>query len=606
MQLTYKFWIYVAVVASLLIACNDQNDTDLTRGSGEVIFVSGISKLATRISQDGSQWTAGDQIGIYRVESGTTAASEYINIPYQAETSATSTAFKASGTEIYYPEDESPVDFIAYYPYTSGVSDWIYPINLADQSAPGSLATHDLMYAKADNEGNGFTSGSISFNFTHQLSKITLNFVDEEGEALAPDTDGVMVKEMNTTAQFDLQTGALHAISTPANMVPCKTADSSFEAILLPVTIAAGHQVAIVVDGHQYIWNMNSSHPGLEIKAGFSYTFRIKVNTSDAEIEAILVDFDGGSIAPWEDGGADNKEKEPVEDLEIPEGFEEITLSSGESIESALKNEATGPKVAILLQNGGTYTTGSFKVPSSITSLIIAGKGGTETPVIDHTGTLQAEADMELIHLYNLDIKGIPGSNYIINQESTVFFDQILIESCKIHDMRGVLRFKDKPSTLHSYTITNSILYNIGDYNLLTVDSGDALNVEITRSTIYNVAGRGLRMAKSTQAATVTIDECTFDQGPRYTIVEFNDAGGTLTFTNNILGLPHAEASSISVVSKQTSFTANNNYYVSDTSWSGTPVGEDCGYTANVLFAKPENGNFTQSRLKAGDPRWYQ
>ncbi|MCD8029425.1 MAG: fimbrillin family protein [Bacteroides sp.] len=604
MQLTYKLWICMAAVAILLVACNDQNDTRLTSGSGEVIFVSGISHPATRVSPDGSQWSAGDQIGIYMTASGTTTPAGFSNVPYEAESSAASTAFKASAAGIYFPEDESPVDFIAYYPYTPTLTDWSYPVDLTDQSA--GLAAHDLMYARADSNGNGYVSGSISLGFKHQLSKITLNVVDEEGDALTPDMDGVTFLGMNTTAQFDLQTGELNTITAPAAIAPYQATSNSFAAILFPASFAAGHQVSIRVDDHEYVWDMHESHPGMELKAGFSYTFRITVHTSDAEIEAILVDFGGGSISPWEDGGADNKEVEPVPDLEIPEDYQIIQLFSGGSIESALKNDATASKVAIVLANGGEYATGSFKFPASVTSLILAGKGGTVTPTIDHTGTLQAEGNMELIHFYNLDIKGVPGSNYIMNQETSIELGQILIENCKIHDMRGVLRFKENPTTLDTYTITNSILYNIGDYNLLTVDAGAVLNAEITQSTIYNVAGRGIRMANATQAATVSINECTFDQGPKYAIVEFNSKGGSLTFTNNLIGLPHAEANSVSVVSNQTSLSESGNYYVSDTSWSGTPVGEDCGFTAEQLFAKPANGNFTQSRLTAGDPRWYK
>ncbi|MCC8186168.1 MAG: DUF5123 domain-containing protein [Bacteroides sp.] len=126
------------------------------------------------------------------------------------------------------------------------------------------------------------------------------------------------------------------------------------------------------------------------------------------------------------------------------------------------------------------------------------------------------------------------------------------------------------------------------------------------QSTFYNLAGRGLYANNPTDASTVTIDQCTFNQGPMYAIAQFKDAfGGSITFTNNIVGLPYDTTRGVSVWSNATSTSASGNYYVSDTSWQSTAVGEDCGYTAAQLFADPDNGNFTQSRLAAGDPRWY-
>lgn len=605
MHIKFRLLTCFTLIAAMLLSCNDQSDTDINNIPNAITFVSGISKHATRINQEGSQWIAGDQIGIYMVESGNkTTVLNYSNVPYAAELSAQTTVFKPSERNIIYPADESPVDFIAYYPYSSTLSDWSYPVSLADQSA--SLVAHDLMIAKADNGGNGFTSGSISLGFTHQLSRIIMNFVDEENNVLTPDTEGLVIKGMNTTANFDIKTGTLSNAATVANIIPYKNANS-FEAILLPFTIAAGHEVTLMADGHQYQWTMNNSHPGLEIKAGYSYTFKVIVKTSATEVEAVLVDYNGNSIAPWGDGGNDNKTKEPTEDIEIPADYEKIELPTGGSIKSALSS-ATSSKVAIVLADGGSYSENTgFSVPASITSLMIVGEGGTTAPSVYIASSVTISGDMDLLQLYNLDLNGIFENSYFMNQEESITIKQISIESCRVHDMRGIIRLKAGTPVINSYKITDCIFYHINTYNLLAVEAGSVPSIEVTKSTIYNLAGRGINISAETSVPpTVTIDQCTFNQGPKYAIVQFNGTTkGSLTFTNNIIGLPFDTSRGVSAGSNAESTTASGNYYVSDTTWQGTAVGEDCGYTAATLFADPEKGDFTQSKLTSGDPRWY-
>lgn len=600
MYIKYRFLLYFLFMAATLASCSDQHD-GINNSSDDITFASGVSKYVTRLSTDGGQWTAGDQIGIYMVESGTATVKDYVNIPYVAESSAQTTVFKPAATGMVYPDAPSVVDFIAYYPYSSAVANFVYPVSLANQSA--GLTAHDLLCAKADNSGNGFSTGSVTFGFTHRLSKITMNFVDEDNNAITPDANGIIIGGMNTTAAFDLKTEALTDIATLADIIPFGQT-SSAEAILLPFTIGEGHQVTIVVDGNRYLWTMNNSHAGLEIKPGHAYTFRVTVKTSSAEVEAVLVDYDGNSIAPWGDGGADNKPVVPTEDIEIPDDYETIEVPTGESFGTALSG-ATEDKVAIILADGGVYEESeNLDIPTHVKSLIIAGKGGTTPPSIKYNGTSMSAA-VELIHLYNVDIHGT-ATSYFLNQTTAVTINQFIIENCKVHDMRGIFRLRTADSSVNSYKITNSIIYNIGNYNLLAIDGGSVPNVEISKSTIYNLEARGLYFNKMTTPATVTIDQCTFHLIlAKYYIAEFSSAGGALTFTNNILGLPYTESGKISVSYNATSTTASGNYYVSDTTWQGSPVGEDCGFTASALFADPANGNFTQSKLTAGDPRWY-
>ena len=157
---TLAFFILMGLT---LASCSDDDNTKCSDARREITFTSGLNTPVTRIRLDGNQWIAGDAVGIYMLATGTTSVVNYTNVPYHAESSATVTAFKADSEAIYYPENGAAVDFIAYYPYSATIANFLYPINLTDQSA--DMTVHDLMRAKADNGGGGYTTGPVSFTF---------------------------------------------------------------------------------------------------------------------------------------------------------------------------------------------------------------------------------------------------------------------------------------------------------------------------------------------------------------------------------------------------------------------------------------------------------
>lgn len=596
----FKYLYKAAILASILLSCN--NDDHQNIHSDKVTFVSGVDKLRT--SQDGTKWSVGDQIGVYMSENGKTNFLKS-NIPYKATTASQSSAFKALEENLIFPTDNTPVSFTAYYPYSDAVTEMKFPISIANQSE--SLIAHDLMYAKSDNNGKGFITGVVSFQFKHQLSKLILNLVDEKGNVLVADNDGIFIKGMNTQATFDLLTGTLGEATNHANIIPYKN-DKSYEAIILPSTVGNGYELELRISGNRYIWAINNSFANLELKPGHAYTFKITVKTSSAEIEAELVDINGNSINPWGNGGDDNKpadKVDPIPDLAIPSDYEQISVANGSLIQKAI-TEATASKVALVLADGGNYSEGSFVIPASIKSLILVGKSGMNTPSVYIGGSLKAEGNMDLIHIYNVNLNGVLASSYFINQNVEVTIGKMLLDYCSVHDMRGVVRLQTSPSKINDLEINNSIIYNIGNYNILAVDAGAVCSVTLNRSTCYNLSGRGFNLSKMTEATTVTIKDCTFNQGPLYAIAQFSkDTGATMIFNNNIVGMPYNATRGISVTSNATTLTESNNFYVTNTVWQGSAVGTDCNLTDAALWPNVEEANFKQTALKAGDPRWY-
>lgn len=292
--------LLIAAATTMTLASCDKNETE-QRYDGKVQFSSGIIASQTRVAIDNKKsiWEANDPVGIYMVNHGTTDISEgAANVKYLAASGGANTTFTPAGTPIYYPlAENATVDFIAYHPYREGVADYVYSLDVSDQSSQTSL---DLMLAKADKAGTGYdkTDGekneAVNFTFTHQLAKLVLTV--KKGDGVNGDVSAVSIKGMNTKASFDLKgTGGVTGAGTPLAIMPRTiTPGVAYEAILLPVSaIGDSHTVTFVAGGETYTWNMKDDIASLE--AGKMYEYEITVTKYAVGAT--------GAIKDWATGG---------------------------------------------------------------------------------------------------------------------------------------------------------------------------------------------------------------------------------------------------------------------------------------------------------------
>lgn len=369
-----------------LASCSDHDNTKGGDAQREITFISGLNTPATRISLDGNQWIAGDAVGIYMLATGTATVVNHTNVPYNAESSATVTAFKADSEAIYYPENGAAVDFMAYYPYSAMIVNFLYPMNLTDQSV--DMTVHDLMRAKMDNGGDGYTTGPVSFTFEHQLAKVTLKFVDHSGSAVTP--AAVTIKGMNTAADYNLSTGVLGEGATAADITPYQSSNTC-SAILLPFTVSVSHEVTATVNSKSYTWQINDHYSEMQVKAGYAYVFNIKVNAYTEEMIGELVDVSNNSVAPWSPEVDDDGNEEPFTDLDLG-----LPTTENDDLVRAFPGA----------EGGGMYTTGGRggKV-IKVTNLNDSGTGslraalsesGPRTIVFDVSGVIELKSRLNI------------------------------------------------------------------------------------------------------------------------------------------------------------------------------------------------------------------
>lgn len=273
-----KLLLAFIVIATVFSSCRkDPRFHD----PSEVHFTSAIQGLLqTRLT--GNAFDVNDDIGVFMKGVGDDfVAASAVNRQY---TFGDNSIFSAAseGERIYFPES-GDVDFVAYYPYQSGLVD-TYNINVATQSNLGAI---DLLYAQA----NGVSGGVPQLTFSHELSKVDITVNAGVG---VDDLVGLAVqfRDFETTATYGL---ADRSIGSRANVAPISgrlTVDGTSthaEAILIPGSVA-GNQIVFTLAGKTFEYTF----PGGSVyNAGTRYTYIVTLNDAadldEVELESVAI-----------------------------------------------------------------------------------------------------------------------------------------------------------------------------------------------------------------------------------------------------------------------------------------------------------------------------
>ncbi|HLR50705.1 MAG TPA: DUF5123 domain-containing protein [Candidatus Sphingobacterium stercoripullorum] len=319
------------------------------------------------------------------------------------------------------------------------------------------------------------------------------------------------------------------------------------------------------------------------------------------------------------------KESRPMGVLEFTtkesiegKGFIDLRESSDPMIlQNTLNTVAEGS--TIVLNRGMTYTiTETFKLDRGVTVMSYPGFGPQAHIEMSSSFDVSAPGSVELIRFEDLNITGEQGSTYVFNLSSSSDIKKIEFEGCLIEEHRGVMRMKDAGlKVVDQYVINNSIVQNIGNYNVLTVDHNDAKvnDVRLSKSSFINLMWI-LRFggAVTSDLRAIDIEDVTFYNAPsdnRYVVDNMRGtATNGLTIRNTIFGYSDgARAINRNNISQ---ITVVNSFATQD--FGTTLVEGVTPYSANSnsVFAKPNNDIYAESDLTiidkelftVGDPRW--
>lgn len=281
-----KQFVVLALSGLLFIACN-KDDKD--EKHVPVQFGSGITAMETKVSgAQENEWDENDRIGVFMVAKGTTTVKDgAANKAYVAKTEGTGVKFSPASADqtLFYPEDNSKVDFIAYYPHTSAIDNYEISLDVADQTEG---VAPDLMTAAATNGGAGYDKEQkttpVEMTFQHRLSKIVLTTTPGSGIS-EQELEGMNVKitGLCTKAKYNVSTNTLSDPTDPQAILPeSRSAGKYYEAILLPQSIPTNAALVFEVDGATYALSLNYT----AFQAGVKYNIAVTVSRTSAGLSA--------------------------------------------------------------------------------------------------------------------------------------------------------------------------------------------------------------------------------------------------------------------------------------------------------------------------------
>lgn len=271
-----KSLLGIMLSLSILQSCqNDETGIIQNEVNKQGITFSSIIDDAPNSRAYDTSWEKNDVIGLFMYASNAKTNLLATNIPYV--TSNGDGYFVSQHTPLQYPEDNTPVDFIAYYPYNENINDYnSYSIDLSDQTQQSAL---DLMTAvNLTNRDQTLPQGNLQFK--HLLAKLVLNLKSTSGNSLKGIKASISGLQVKGTANLGEGTITPSGEATTFSLYIDEEATKA-EAILLPQALTGNLKIKLelngqskeittqiagsIEQGNKYICNVNISSKGGEI-----------------------------------------------------------------------------------------------------------------------------------------------------------------------------------------------------------------------------------------------------------------------------------------------------------------------------------------------------
>lgn len=370
---------------SLLIACSKDTEIENPNNTPKAVkFQSTISGLQTKAT--GSTWENQDEIGVFMKKAGQSLSATMVvdNVSNKRyETISGNGVFTPlSGNSIYYPSNGSFVDFVAYHPYKSTLSDLNIPVDVTNQSSQSAI---DLLYSNnATNLNKDVPTASLAFS--HQLSKMVFNVTAGTGVSSLNGLT-ITISGMKTKGTFSLIDGSLTTDNTSGTGITAKISangnDMLGEAIVIPVSDLNGAIITFTLPtAGTFTWDIPSN---TDYNKGHKYTYDVELKKTDGSGVATIIN---ASIVDWVTGSTEHIsiEKNPGEPggdgtYANPYTVNQLSSKAGESakwIEGYVVGVVNGSSITALMTKAAGFTP-----PFTVNTNILIAVNPSETNVLN-------------------------------------------------------------------------------------------------------------------------------------------------------------------------------------------------------------------------------
>lgn len=308
MKQIIKSYTLLIVSCFLLAGCNSEEDIGAW---GEPVAVQfGISEIpCLKTTAGGDQWTLNDPVGIFMVKNGQALNTGNIaegadNVEYKAQTGGSNQSgfIPVSGTPIFYPQNGDKVDFIAYYPYKSSLTNYTYPVDVSNQATPADI---DVLYANtADTYSSGYNknSSTVDLQFNHLLSKLSFTLTSGDG---SPSLAGVKIQITNliTTVDMSLADGTFTATNSGQTLTANTAANGlSSSAIVIPQNLSGTKLIVTLADNVSvFEWTFTD----IQLEQGKNHQYNITVSKTGITVSSSGITMWTGTGEPATPGMAE-------------------------------------------------------------------------------------------------------------------------------------------------------------------------------------------------------------------------------------------------------------------------------------------------------------
>lgn len=250
-------------IALLMAGCSSdkifQDSSLIPINLGYTVLQAEMTRAATDLNEGHLQ--ANDKVTVKVSKTGESSYDTYSFLTVDN----TGKMVPASSPIPNYPEDNSNVDIVAYYPSTAGTS---FSVK-ADQTSDDNYRASDLMFASVTNQAP--TSTTVALPFAHQMAKIIINATPADGGITI---GGITLKNIKPTVTFS-QTAEVDYSSSPATGSADITMSNN-GAALIPQQTISGTFLVISTSAGDATYALS----GKEFLAGHQYTLNITVNSA--------------------------------------------------------------------------------------------------------------------------------------------------------------------------------------------------------------------------------------------------------------------------------------------------------------------------------------
>lgn len=332
-----------ALLAGLLLSggCSQDDGFAADDGSGVAVnFTAGIGEATpapsaatmpqTRTATTGgNSWVKGEAVGIFMVDHSTQEIVDGAeNRQYIASADGANVSFSPATPDdvIFYPQDNTRVDFIACsYRKDLQLAGSIL-FDLAGEQTADNQARMDVLWAKADNGGAGYSKAekaAVAFTFRHCLAKLTIQCkADGSVGSFDPADMTVTIKNIKWFALVDVETGHTGADNNnPAKGdiiphtwdTPATGFDATYDALIAPAAYTTDGEVTVEfkIGSDVYTWSV----PAVTFESGQNYIYPLTIRKTG-------IDAGTPTITDWQTNDHDPGTAVELNDfVRIPAGI---------------------------------------------------------------------------------------------------------------------------------------------------------------------------------------------------------------------------------------------------------------------------------------------